>query len=207
MRHRSLAATAAGLVLIAGGCAADAAAGDDGKGKTMTVEVAETGLLFTTDGDHMDPATNMPLRGNFFVTSGYLYKPGTVHCTEGVCDGVLYDDAGQPSPEFPDAVIGAWTCYGTFLVDAPKYESGAMVATTQIFDLSDQPGTDSIITSGVEIMLKDSPFHRAVTGGTGAYRTITGEQTQTYLGDNNPDLVFNNVAGYGVTHKIELPSK
>ena len=207
MTKRALTTTTAGLLLIAAGCSADASAEDQAKNETMTVEVAETGLLFTTDGDHMDPTGGMPLRGNFFVTSGYLYESGTVHCSDGVCDGVVYDSAGTPSPEFPDRVIGTWTCYGTFLVDAPKYEAGAMVATTQIFDLGAEPGDDSIVTSGFEVMTKNTPFERAVTGGTGKYRDVTGEQTQTYLGDNNADLLLNDIAGYGVTHRVELPSK
>ena len=39
---------------------------------------------------------------NYFITDGYVYEPGTLTCTDGVCDGVVYDDAGTPSPEFPD---------------------------------------------------------------------------------------------------------
>jgi hypothetical protein len=43
---------------------------------------------------------------------------------------VVYDAEGNPSPEFPDRVIGTWTCYGTHTEDAATTTSGPLVVTT-----------------------------------------------------------------------------
>ena len=99
------------LGLLAGSAVGVAAQG------TLTVEVAETGSRYVPDSSLADDDGN-PTRGATFVTEGYIYESGTLTCTDGACDGVVYDEAGMPSPEFPEAVLGTWTCYGIFTEDA-----------------------------------------------------------------------------------------
>ena len=65
--------------------------------------------------EHFVDADGVPTRGNYFITDGYLYEPGTLRCTDGVCDGVVYDDAGTPSPEFPDR----WSAAGPVTARTP----------------------------------------------------------------------------------------
>jgi hypothetical protein len=89
----------------------------------LTVEVAETGSRFVPD-EHFVDAEGVPTRGNYFVTDGYLYEPGTLTCTDGSCNGVVYADDGSPSPQFPDQLLGTWTCYGTHTEDAATTSTG-----------------------------------------------------------------------------------
>ena len=171
---------------------------------TLTVEVAETGSRFVPDPDHVDADGN-PTRGNYFVTEGYIYESGTLTCVDGACDGVVYDEAGVPSPEFPDALLGTWTCYGVFTEDATA-TTGAFVGTTQIFDLGDGAGEDIIITSGQEYIDIGLPVSRVVVGGTGQYAGVEGVQTQTFIGINNADLVIDDVPFFGMVWTTSLPT-
>lgn len=170
---------------------------------TLTVEVAETGSRFVPD-EHFVDADGVPTRGNYFVTDGYLYEPGTLTCAEGVCDGVVYDDSGNPSPEFADHVIGRWTCYGTHTEDAATTSSGPVIVTTQVFDLGESAGDQTIVTSGFELIDVGVPVERAIVGGTGQYDAIRGTQEQTLLGLNNPDLVVDGVPLFGVSLRVTL---
>ena len=170
---------------------------------TLTVEVAETGSRFVPDPTLVDADGN-PTRGGYFVTEGYIYEPGTLTCTDAACDGVLYDEAGVPTPEFPDAVLGTWTCYGVHTEDAATTTSGSLAATTQIFVLGDD-GEDTIVTSGFEYMDVGLPISRAVIGGTGQYAATSGVQEQTLLGFNNADLVIDDIPLFGLAWTTNLP--
>ncbi len=169
----------------------------------LTVEVAETGSRFVPD-EHFVDAGGVPTRGNYFVTDGYLYQRGTLTCADGTCDGVVYDGEGTPSPEFPDRLLGTWTCYGTHTEDAATTSSGPIIVTTQVFDFGESVGEQTIVTSGFELIDVDVPVERAVVGGTGDYTGATGTQTQTMLGLNNPDLVVDGVPLFGVSLSVEL---
>ena len=182
------------LVISTGGAAQGA----------LTVEVAETGSRFVPDPTLMDADGN-PTRGGYFVTEGYIYESGTLTCTDAACDGVLYDEAGVPAPEFPDAVLGTWTCYGVHTEDAATTTSGSLAATTQIFVLGDG-GEDTIVTSGFEYMDVGLPISRAVVGGTGAYADADGVQQQTLLGFNNTDLVIDDIPLFGLAWTTDLPT-
>ncbi len=170
----------------------------------LRVEVAEMGSRFVTDPDVVDTA-GLPRRGNDFVTEGYVYQEGTLTCTEGVCDGVVYDAEGIPSPEFPDRVIGTWTCWGTHTEDAATTDSGAIVATTQQYDLGAELGDRSIVTTGYE-RVDDVPIQRAITGGTGRPNISDGIATQNMGGLNNPDLSVDEAPAFGVTLFVEFRS-
>ena len=171
---------------------------------TLTVEVAETGSRFVPDPTLVDADGN-PTRGGYFVTEGYIYESGTLTCTDAACDGVLYDEVGVPAPEFPDAVLGTWTCYGVHTEDAATTTSGSLAATTQIFVLGDS-GEDTIVTSGFEYMDVGLPISRVVVGGTGAYADAHGVQQQTLLGFNNTDLVIDDIPLFGLAWTTDLPN-
>ena len=205
-RLRIAAAAMAALSIplaLAAGAGANAEAQGQQPGDSLTVEVAETGSRFVPD-EHFVDADGVPTRGNYFITDGYLYEPGTLTCTDGVCDGVVYDDAGTPSPEFPDRLLGGWTCYGTHTADAATTTSGPLIVTTQVFDLGAAPGEDTVVTSGFELIDVDVPVQRAIVGGTGEYGGVEGVETQTLLGLNNPELVIDGVPYFGVSLSVEL---
>ena len=173
----------------------------------MNVEVAEYGSRFFPDSSMADADGN-PTRGAWFVTEGYIYEAGTLTCdADGVCNGVVYDDAGVPSPEFPDAVLGTWHCAGTHLEDAAVMGEfvGPVALTTQIFDFGEN-GADSIVTTGYESANVGVGYQRAVVGGTGMYSGASGVQNQTTIGFNNIDLVIDGVPLIGFTFSSELPA-
>src|SRR3954451_19648445 len=77
--------------------------GPDG---VLRFEVAEDGTRFTWTGD---PALTdgLPDRDATYITQGYIYPEGTLNGSNGVlADG---------SPEFPDKVLGQWSCYGWYV--------------------------------------------------------------------------------------------
>lgn len=168
-----------------------------------SVEVAEIGSRFVTDPDVVDDEEGHPRRGNDFVTEGYVYEAGTLTCTDGVCDGVVYDADGTPSPEFPDRLIGTWTCWGTHTEDAATTTSGTIVATTQQYDFGDELGDESIVTIGYE-RVDDVPIDRAIVGGTGRRGLSRGTATQSLGGLNNPDVPIDGAPVFGVTLFVDL---
>jgi hypothetical protein len=173
---------------------------------TLEVEVAETGSRFFPDSNMAD-ADGWPTRGAWFVTEGYIYEAGTLTCADGTCNGVVYDDIGNPSPEFPDAVLGTWHCAGTHLEDAASMADleGPVALTTQVFDFGAH-GADTIVTSGYETDDLDVPYERAVVGGTGMYSGASGVQAQSTIGFNNPDLVIDDIPLVGFAFSVVLPA-
>lgn len=149
---------------------------NQGKGtEVLKFDVAENGLrfLFAPTPVHED---GMPAYGNSFVTEGYIYPHGTLSGTNGVLEN------GQP--EFPDKVIGKWTCRGWFVGDGGHTTSGPMVITTQLYDFSKNSGFgDVTVTSdGYELADINVAIERAITGGTGPYSNARGEGKQVLLG-------------------------
>jgi len=205
MRKTLRLATLAGTVLALGAVTA-ISTGGLAQGGTLNIEVAETGSRFAPDLDFLDDGGN-PLRGGYFVTEGYIYESGTLTCADGSCNGVLYDEAGNASPEFPDSVIGTWTCYGVHVEDAATLESGAIVVTTQIFDLGESVGSDMIVSDGFELIDLDTPFSRAITGGTGDYAGAGGVQTQTFIGLNNAETMVDGIPLFGFSLSVELATE
>jgi hypothetical protein len=148
-------------------------------GRVIAVDVAEdTTRLIPDEEPRFDDG--MPAYGTAFVTQGYIYPAGTLDCSAGTCNGVLEDG----SPEFPDLVIGQWTCWGYVIGDGAHTTSGPIAITNQLFDLGRDPGQESLTSLGYERMDNSEPFIRAITGGTGRYYSARGEQIQTFLGAN-----------------------
>jgi hypothetical protein len=156
----------------------------DGKGKVRTIEVdvAEDGTRFVIDEAPVFD-DGFPAYGNAFVTQGYIYPAGTLTDSNGVNpDG---------SPEFPDEVIGEWSCKGYFIADGAHTTEGSWVYTTQLFAFGDDAdnGAETIVVTGYESGIVGDTVTGAVTGGTGRFMTARGEADQTFLGMNNPDLI------------------
>jgi hypothetical protein len=171
--------------------------------EVLRVEVAEIGSRFRVDDQHVD-ANGIPTRGNAFLAEGYIYPAGTLSCEGFACNGVTYDAAGTPSPEFPDLVIGSWICSGTHLEDIAQPTERPISLTTQLFDLGDRRGETTIVTTGFEIATQGVPVDRAITGGTGVYAAAVGVHSQTFLGFNNVDLFHDGQPWSGITLAMEL---
>lgn len=131
-----------------------------------------------------------PYYGSSFVVQGVVYTGGTI--SGGNVDSGLYPEG---TPEFPDRVIGSWICRGWFIGDSNDPSRGGIftptgpfVATTQIYDLGNEPGSDLLISDGIELIDLNTPFSRAVTGGTGSRNGTRGTVTQTAIGVNQTTL-------------------
>lgn len=201
-RPMALLTTLAMTLLAVGSMATSVAAQEEG----MQVEVAEYGSRFFPDSSMADADGN-PTRGAWFVTEGYIYEADTLTCVDGVCNGVLYDEMGNPSPEFPEAVLGTWHCAGTHLEDAAVMGEfvGPVALTTQVFDFGEN-GADSIVTSGYESANVGIAYERAITGGTGMYSGASGVQQQTTIGFNNMELAVDGIPLIGFVFSVGLPT-
>ena len=160
----------AALVLQAG-----TAAADDDRQRALRFDIAENGSRFSFDVEPVDE-DGLPAYGGEFITEGYLYPHGFLDGREGV------DSDGNPT--FPEKVMGRWSCRGWHVGEGAKTETGPWVITNQFFDLGDRPGDRTLITEGVELVDPGVPVDRAITGGTGRYRTARGASTQRMLGFN-----------------------
>ena len=152
--------------------------------QTLEFEVVENGFKWSFREDGPVHEDGMPDYGNSFITEGYIYPAGT---TEGG-NGVLADG----SPEFPDKVIGKWTCRGWNVGRGIYTETGPLAVTTQTFEFFESDGT-SLTTDGYELIDEGVSVRRAVIGGTGDYMGARGESSQTFVGWNASEgfnLVF-----------------
>lgn len=150
-------------------------------GSVLEVEVAENGNRFSPDETPVFEDDGLPAYGAEFITEGYLYPAGTLTCDEEGCNGVLPDG----TPEFLDQVIGTWVCRGWHIGDGAHTETGPWVVSTQTFSFGNVPGAKTLISDGFELSDMNVAFNRAVTGGSGDYLNVRGEQNQTFLGWND----------------------
>lgn len=136
----------------------------------LQVDVAEDGARFVFDDLNLYE-DGMPAYGSAFVTQGYIYPAGTLNGSNGVLE--------NGEPEFPDLVLGEWTCYGWMIGEGARTETGEWVVSTQIYKFNDG---SMIVTDGFEIVDFDQPFTRAISSGTGEYRSASGEMVQVLHG-------------------------
>jgi hypothetical protein len=136
---------------------------------SIRMEVAEDGnrFVFGQERLHED---GLPAYGTPFVTQGYIYPEGTLNGSNGVLP--------NGEPEFPDRVIGTWTCYGYMIGDGAHTTTGPWVVSTQVYAFEN--GT--VITDGFEIADLNTSVSRAITGGTGEFVNASGQQAQELLG-------------------------
>ena len=186
----ALAMTSAAVAGVSIASAADAS--DSDIVETIEVDIAEDGTRFVID-DAPVFDDGFPAHGNAFVTQGYIYPAGTLTDSNGVNpDG---------TPEFPDEVIGEWSCSGYFIGEGAHATEGAWVFTTQLFAFGDdaETGAETVVVTGYEGAEVGAIVTGAITGGTGGYATANGEADQELLGMNNPDLPT-----MGINKTVEL---
>jgi hypothetical protein len=151
-------------------------------------EVAEDGSRFVFDDLNLFE-DGMPGYGSAFVTQGYIYPEGTLNGSNGVNE--------DGSPEFPEAVLGTWTCYGWMIGDGARTETGEWVISTQVYKFNDG---STVITDGFEIVDFEAPVSRAITGGTGEYRSASGEMVQVLHG-------FTDAMGVNLSVEFQFDAK
>ncbi len=161
---------------------------------TFVIDVAIDGRTFAPVGvqnvaPEGQPPNYLPVRGTTFLIDG-LILPGE---TLPHGPGVVVDD-------YRDQGIGTWLCRGHFIHSMLAIlTEGAFphVASTQQFFFGENGIVmdDELITEGNE---GGTTTHRAVTGGTGAFRGMSGEVIQEPLGAN--DTGFGN---YRFTFKVK----
>ena len=153
----------------------------------MTYEVAEDGTRFAFDDLNLFE-DGMPGYGSAFVTQGYIYPVGTLNGSNGVL--------ANGEPEFPELVLGEWTCFGWMIGDGAHTATGEWVISTQVYKFNDG---STLITDGFELVDFEVPTTRAITGGTNAYRSASGEQVQVLHG-------FTEQMGVNLTVEFHLDS-
>lgn len=142
---------------------------------TLEFDIAEDMHRFKFDQDVVYE-DGLPADGSSFITRGYIYPAGTLTDSNGTNpDG---------SPEFPDLVIGEWVCQGYMINDAGHATEGVWVFSTQFFQLSEEPGAETITTVGYELADVGVAIARGITGGSGDYANARGQSEQTLLGLN-----------------------
>ena len=175
--------------------AAQAGSWSNGSTQVVKFDVAEDMSRFVFDQD-VTYGDGMPSHGSAFITQGYLYPNGPLNCSNGVI--VTKDKDGKVAkvePEFPDKVLGEWTCRGWFVGEGAHAKTGPMVITTQLYNFGQELGNEMLVSEGYELADVGVAIERAITGGTGAYRLARGTAQQTFLGFNTSE---------GVNLRLEL---
>jgi hypothetical protein len=157
---------------------------------TFSVDIVADCNRFITEGTgHLDPELN-PQFGDFFMQEGLIYEGGTfeANCPETRDCGLAADG----TPEFPEQVIGKWTCYGSFVGQGIDTPEGTWLYSTQIYEFDVEELADDVFEAGRNLLVShgperidlDVPFLRAITGGTGRFQRSTGQVEQTKIGFN-----------------------
>src|SRR5215217_1066834 len=131
------------IVGALGGALAPAKGGaQEGAATKLAFDVAEDMSRFVFDADvaHED---GMPKHGSAFITQGYIYPAGTLTESNGVRE--------DGSPEFPDKVLGEWTCRGWFVGEGAHAKTGPMVITSQLYNFGETLGAELLVSEGYEL--------------------------------------------------------
>ena len=156
--------------------------GEDG---VLRFDMAENATNFAWAGEP-ELSDGMPVHRTAVLSQGYLYPAGTL--TES--SGVLPDG----SPEFPDKVLGQFSCWGWYL-GTDAVDGAPLWLNTHLFSFGGVWGEATLVSQGYSIDAMDDPIARAVTGGTGPYAASLGILTETNLGFN---------ASHGVNSRYEV---
>jgi hypothetical protein len=135
--------------------------------------------------------TSQPSMGAYFIQEGVIYRPGTLaaRCPHGNGCGLNPDG----TPQFPEAVIGKWRCWGSFVgTTAAAAAGGPPSYSTQVYEFASaaaggeifEPGDHALISHGPEWVDLEVPFERAIAGGYGHFKNADGEVAQTRIGFN-----------------------
>lgn len=157
---------------------------------TLRLDVVQNGIDFFFEGPTNE--NGFPAKGTPFVTTGLIYPGGTL-ASYGSGSGIK----ANGEPEFPQLVLGTWTCRGWHLLDGDA-ETGVVVVTTQTFDFdSEKTGRQMIVTDGIELADFNKGFVRPITGGSGRFGRSSGEMRQTYLD-------FNESGGFNMSFQVKV---
>jgi hypothetical protein len=159
----------------------------EGENGVLSFEVAENATNFAWAGNP-ELVDGLPAARTAYLTQGYIYPEGTL--TNG--NGVLEDG----SPEFPDKVLGQWSCWGWYAgSEAPAGLPRWL--TTHLFNFGGEWGTATLVSEGYSIDDMEVALERAIVGGTGPYDGARGVQMETNLG-------FNATNGVNVSYEVRL---
>jgi hypothetical protein len=159
--------------------------------ETFSVDIVADCNRFISEGvGHPHPG---PVFGDYFMQEGLIYEGGTLaaNCVGG--DGCGLNPDG--TAEFPEAVIGKWTCYGSFVGNGGATVEGVWLYSTQVYEFDIEqiepnvfaPGVDALVSIGPERNDLNVPFDRAITGGYGKFEGATGQVQQTKIGFNQTE--------------------
>jgi hypothetical protein len=159
--------------------------------ETFSVDIVADCNRFISEGvGHPHPG---PVFGDYFMQEGLIYEGGTLaaNCVGG--DGCGLNPDG--TAEFPEAVIGKWTCYGSFVGNGGATVEGVWLYSTQVYEFDVEqiepnvfaPGVDALVSIGPERNDLNVPFDRAITGGYGKFEGATGQVQQTKIGFNQTE--------------------
>lgn len=112
-----------------------------------------------------------------FLAQGYIYPAGTLSAT---ADGVNTDG----SPQFPELVVGEWTCYGWYVGGGAQTTNGPWILATQIYQFGSDWGAITLVSEGYVSTSSGRTVARAITGGTGPFAAARGEVRAATLGVN-----------------------
>jgi hypothetical protein len=153
----------------------------------LRFDIAENATNYAWAGDP-ELIDGLPATRTAFFTQGYIYPEGTL--TES--NGVLPDG----SPEFPDLVLGQWSCWGWYQgTEAPA--GMPTWVTSHLYNFGAAWGDATLVSEGYSIDDFDVPQQRAIVGGTGPYAGAGGVQVETNLG-------FNATNGLNFRQEIRL---
>jgi hypothetical protein len=158
--------------------------GEDG---VLSFDVAENATNYAWAGDP-ELVDGLPTERTAFLTQGYIYPEGTL--TNG--NGVLADG----SPEFPDQVLGQWSCWGWYAGSAAPAGAPRWV-TTHLLNFGGDWGTATLVSEGYSIDEAEVALERALVGGTGPFDGARGVQRETNLG-------FNATNGINIRYEVRL---
>jgi hypothetical protein len=158
---------------------------------TFSVDVVADCNRFTSEGVGHPNAS--PVFGDFFMQEGLIYEGGTLEANCAGGDGCGLNPDG--TPEFPDAVIGKWTCYGSFVGNGIATAEGVWLYSTQVYEFDAEriddtvfaPGEHALVSHGAERNDLNVPWYRAITGGYGKFKSSVGQVQQTKIGFNATD--------------------
>jgi hypothetical protein len=162
--------------------------------ETFSVDVVADCNRFISEGKpHPIPEEELPVFGDYFMQEGLIYEGGTLaaNCEDG--DGCGLNEDG--TPEFPEAVIGKWTCYGSFVGNGAATAEGVWLYSTQVYEFEVEqiapnvfaPGAHALVSIGPERNDLNVPWDRAIAGGYGKFKRARGEVQQTKIGFNQTD--------------------
>lgn len=184
--NRAAAALAAAPLALTAEEALDQMTDDDG---TIRFDVAEDGTRFVwADQPVFDDG--LPAHGATYISQGYIYPDGTL--TDEI-DGVN----AYGSPEFPEKVLGQWSCYGWYIGDGAHATEGPWVLSTQLYDFGTEWGAATLVSEGYVLSNTGGTVERAITGGTGPFAAVRGEMADTNLG-------FNETEGGNARYEVTL---